>query len=302
MPEVKPLKLVDVGGGQGELREFAPGDTLPDALIAGLLDKVDKVAGKGLSTEDFTSDLLNKLNFIDNNATANATNGYLLERGNHTGTQPASTITGLGTAATANVQNGLLDITPDRVMTVGAFGLGGNVRARVSPNLNEDRASGFYYCYTPTNQPSGFTDGWLEHRQLDVGVFYQKYTPYNDPHKVFERIRYSSANIGAWVAMATVRDLLGVGQTWQNFGGSRAYGVSYTNSTGKPITVYIMAGPADGNLRSVQLTVNNQSIIAPYASIYTAYTSLMCVVPPGSTYNAASVNGACPIYAWLELR
>jgi hypothetical protein len=43
-----------------------------------------------------------KLNGIASGATANATNEQLRDRSTHTGTQPASTITGLGTAATAN--------------------------------------------------------------------------------------------------------------------------------------------------------------------------------------------------------
>lgn len=33
MPEVKPMKLVGIGGGEGELREFAPGDKLPPEAI-----------------------------------------------------------------------------------------------------------------------------------------------------------------------------------------------------------------------------------------------------------------------------
>jgi hypothetical protein len=43
-----------------------------------------------------------KLDGIASGATANATNEQLRDRSTHTGTQPVSTITGLGTAATAN--------------------------------------------------------------------------------------------------------------------------------------------------------------------------------------------------------
>jgi len=59
--------------------------------------KVDKVVGKGLSANDFTNTLLNKLNNIAANATANESDEYLLSRGNHTGSQAISTITGLAT-------------------------------------------------------------------------------------------------------------------------------------------------------------------------------------------------------------
>lgn len=61
----------------------------------GLSDKVDKVAGKQLSTEDYTTVEKSKLSGIASNATANDTDANLLNRANHTGSQAISTITGL---------------------------------------------------------------------------------------------------------------------------------------------------------------------------------------------------------------
>ena len=42
---------------------------------------------------------------------------------------------------------------------------------------------------------------------------------------------------------------LGIGQTWQDVTGSRAGGVTYTNSTGKPICIFIQGSnqPSNGN-------------------------------------------------------
>lgn len=87
--------------------------------------KVEKVAGKALSTNDYTTTektklagLANyndtavlaaiaanttKLNGIAAGATANNTDAYLLNRTNHTGTQAISTVTGLQTALDAKV-------------------------------------------------------------------------------------------------------------------------------------------------------------------------------------------------------
>lgn len=45
------------------------------AVLAALDDKVDKVTGKGLSTEDFTTDMKNKLNGIERNAQVNVVSG-----------------------------------------------------------------------------------------------------------------------------------------------------------------------------------------------------------------------------------
>jgi hypothetical protein len=63
--------------------------------------KVDKIVGKGLSTEDFTTTEKAKLAGIAIGATANQADTYLLSRDNHTGTQLASTISDFTTAVQA---------------------------------------------------------------------------------------------------------------------------------------------------------------------------------------------------------
>jgi hypothetical protein len=58
------------------------------------------VAGKQLSTEDYSSAEKTKLAGIATGATANATDAKLRDRSTHTGTQAVATITGLGSLAT----------------------------------------------------------------------------------------------------------------------------------------------------------------------------------------------------------
>jgi len=58
-------------------------------------NKVDKISGKGLSTEDYTTTEKNKLAGIESGATANDTDANLKNRANHTGTQAISTVDGL---------------------------------------------------------------------------------------------------------------------------------------------------------------------------------------------------------------
>lgn len=74
---------------------------LTDSTTVALADKVDKISGKGLSTEDYTTTEKTKLSGIASGATANSSDATLLDRANHTGTQAASTITGLATVATS---------------------------------------------------------------------------------------------------------------------------------------------------------------------------------------------------------
>lgn len=81
---------------------------------------------------------------------------------------------------------------------------------------------------------------------------------------------------------------IGTGQTWQNVIGSRSRGVTYTNTTGKPIMVVVHdnAGPA-GLLVVGGVTLNR-------LSNYLWYTA---IVPNNTTY---SFSGSFTI--WTELR
>lgn len=88
------------GGGVETVAGVSPdgsGNVPTASLVAalGVDDKVDKVAGKGLSANDFTDAERSKLDGIAAGATANATDAHLLNRANHTGTQAISTVTGL---------------------------------------------------------------------------------------------------------------------------------------------------------------------------------------------------------------
>lgn len=57
--------------------------------------KVDKVDGKQLSTEDYSTAEKTKLSGIQAGATANATNAQLRDRATHTGVQAIGTVSGL---------------------------------------------------------------------------------------------------------------------------------------------------------------------------------------------------------------
>lgn len=72
--------------------------TTIDGLQQVLTEKVDVVAGKGLSANDFTNTERVKLTNIEAQATKNAADAYLLGRQNHTGEQAMSTVSGLAAA------------------------------------------------------------------------------------------------------------------------------------------------------------------------------------------------------------
>jgi hypothetical protein len=62
-------------------------------VASDITNKVDKITGKGLSTEDYTTAEQSKLAGIASGATANSTDAQLRDRSTHTGTQAATTIT-----------------------------------------------------------------------------------------------------------------------------------------------------------------------------------------------------------------
>lgn len=126
------------GWGNHASAGYAVASSVNTALSA----KVDKVAGKDLSANDFTNADKGKLDGVAAGATKNATDAHLLNRANHTGTQPHTTITGLGSASTRNVGE-----IAGNVMGVGAFGLGavGSIPNPLSDDIDRgDRAIGFY--------------------------------------------------------------------------------------------------------------------------------------------------------------
>ncbi|MBR7998258.1 hypothetical protein [Burkholderia vietnamiensis] len=94
--------------------------------------------------------------------------------------------------------------------------------------------------------------------------------------------------------------VVGVNQTLTNVTGSRVFGTTYTNSTGRPIIVYI-SGVTTSTNGGLSLTVNGQ-----YAAFSTdpgpvgSIMAVNAVVPPGANYVCANTNAT--LTYWQELR
>ncbi len=85
---------------QNNINAEASARTSADTTLQNNIDgKVDKITGKGLSTEDYTTTEKTKLAGITDGATANNADAYLLNRSNHTGIQDATTIIGTKTSS-----------------------------------------------------------------------------------------------------------------------------------------------------------------------------------------------------------
>jgi hypothetical protein len=100
----------------------------------------------------------------------------------------------------------------------------------------------------------------------------------------------------------TATSVFAQGQTWQSLAGSRALGTTYTNSTNRPIMVYIRCAiSSTGNVAI--LTINGAvSIVGGNASANGYGSTVVGVVPPSQTYSVAAITGGGSISEWNELR
>jgi hypothetical protein len=107
-----------------------------------------------------------------------------------------------------------------------------------------------------------------------------------------------TSNGTTWTS-ATPAGGIGIGQTWQNVSGSRSAGVTYTNSTGKPIQISISAyrvasvGVATATVSGVTVaTISTQG-----TNDVGATTQIAFIVPDGATYSFST-----SFTLWAELR
>lgn len=97
-------------------------------------------------------------------------------------------------------------------------------------------------------------------------------------------------------------DALGIGQTWQDFTGSRSSGVTYTNNTGKPIMISVIATGRDATVTiyvGSVLVARQTDIFDSAGNASTGST----IVPAGATYRVISTNKyGVNVTSWAELR
>ncbi len=103
---------------------------------------------------------------------------------------------------------------------------------------------------------------------------------------------------------------IGIGQSWQDVTSQRHTGVTYTNTTGRPIFISVyMNSNVSGGSSAVEIFVDDKLIGAQYAGVIsgiTVFFSACAIVPSGSTYSAKTSRTQDNSYQdasrWLELR
>ena len=100
---------------------------------------------------------------------------------------------------------------------------------------------------------------------------------------------------------------IGVGQTWQDVTASRQAGVTYTNSTGRPIKVSVSSDLTGSSLTSgIELYVDGVRVQIHRQGIVTSTQQAQTVselIPAGSTYRVAWLGSSSGgVNKWMELR
>ena len=136
-----------------------------------------------------------------------------------------------------------------------------------------------------------------------ASVIYSTTARTNVAYRVVGFLEITNTTAGTWLAPTLIQggggqalaalSSLGYGQTWQDLTASRATATTYTNTTGKPIFVYMVgvwsAGTVEVN--GLALTVGT-----------TQNHGQSLVVPHGVTYRVTGWVGTASAVKWVELR
>lgn len=133
----------------------------------------------------------------------------------------------------------------------------------------------------------------------------------NSPYRIVGFIDVTEATAGTWStapsnvsgtggqALAALSSL-GYGQAWQNLTGSRSYGTTYYNTTGRPILVCITS--TSGVTGGTAIVVNGVQAGRAFDNNGQIQTFCSAVVPPGASYVATLLGSGGYLNSWSELR
>lgn len=85
--------------------------------------------------------------------------------------------------------------------------------------------------------------------------------------------------------VATQDQILGAGQSWQDVTASRTTGVTYTNTTSKPIIVSIIGtSRGEGPTACLAINLRGNWVAVSYVNYTGAGNGVQAIVPAGDTY------------------
>lgn len=202
MADVKPLKLVDQGGGAGRLEEFGAGDRVPAENLpatewsAETVSQAEAEAGTETTRRAWTAQRVRQAIVAWWNGVTTAWGRGFVASANASAGRAALE---LGNAATRAVQTSPTDTTAGALMPVGAFGLG-SPELQTLTDPDPKLATGFYRLFNSTSMPDLTTWTLLDvERDSEMGRAVQ--TAWGD-----------AGGVGTWWR---IRTGTGVWQPWR---------------------------------------------------------------------------------------
>lgn len=168
---------------------YVSGDYLSLRFTKGSAENmVQKVAGKGLSTEDYTTAEKSKLAGVAAGATANSTDAQLRDRATHTGTQAISSVSGLQDALNAKANSASPTFDGDVVLNMGPGSQGISDASGTVATLQVKAPSGTSGAFMSFHRPGVFAAhfGIDTDNKLKIGGWSLGATAYSIYHEGYK--------------------------------------------------------------------------------------------------------------------
>jgi hypothetical protein len=138
----------------------------------------------------------------------------------------------------------------------------------------------------------------------------------SSPFRVVGYIVITEATAGTWATDATLKQgeggqalvgqqTLGRGQTWQDVHTSRTNGVTYYNTTSRPIMLNVVMSSNTATIIFIttSISANGTTMYAGSVSLAGGTASISgIVIPPGASYSADIEGTETSVVFWWELR
>ena len=121
----------------------------------------------------------------------------------------------------------------------------------------------------------------------------------------YEIPTFTIADGSITIAKLASTPFLGYGQSWQNVGGSRAIGSTYSNNTGRPISLAITVQRGGVSTAGWGVSINGGTTInAAFDSNSSGGNTGIgfFIVPDGVTYRVDIISEGAGLAQWFELR
>lgn len=213
-----------------------------------------------------------------------------------TGTLPVAN-GGTGVTSSTGSGNNVLSTSPTLVTPLLGTPTSGNLTNCTFPTLNQNTtgtAAGLSATLVVASGGTGTTSLTANNVLLGNGTSaVQVVAPSTSGNLL-------TSNGTTWTSSGP--NTLGYNQTWQDVTASRASGVTYTNSTGKPIQVNV-AGDCSSGSAILYLTVSGVLISGGQVQNLANLTAQVgAIIPPGATYILSVNTGTVTPTYWSELR